>query len=267
MKLSVIIPVYNEQDTLVQIVRRARMWASRVSMEGEPGDGSTACEGEIVIVDDGSTDGTRAILADIRDEDGTIVVSHDRNRGKGAAVRTGIRYTSGDILLIQDADLEYDPADYPRLLEPILRGDAQVVYGSRFLRGRPAGMSPLNALGNRFLTAVANRLHRCSLTDMETCYKVFTREVATRLALHSAGWDFDPEVTTQILGLGYAIHEIPISYHGRTLREGKKIRWWHALSALGTLIRYWLSRSVESKARPLTPARGIAMPNQALTRV
>lgn len=230
MKLSIIIPVYNEEGTILRVIARVQA----VSLD-------YACsEREIVIVDDASTDGTPTLLAGIQGEKDTIIVFHQRNQGKGAAVRTGLQRASGDVILIQDADLEYDPSDYRRLLQPILDGQTQVVYGSRFLGGCPAGMSVFHVMGNRFLTRTANRLHRCALTDVLTCYKAFTREVAGQLDLRATRWEVDAEITAQILGLGYAISETPISYCGRTLREGKKIRWWAGVSILRTLVRYSL---------------------------
>jgi len=233
MKLSIIMPVYNEHDTISEIVARVRQFCEDSALFSASADG----ERELVIVDDGSTDGTRDLLAGLRDENDTVVVFHERNLGKGAAVRTGFQHISGDIILIQDGDLEYDPADYPRLLEPILAGRTQVVYGSRLLAGSPVGMSVSHRIGNRLLTWAANALYGSSLTDLETCYKVFTREVAERLDLRAVRWGFDPEITAQILRLGYAIIEVPISYHGRAGADGKKIGWRHGLTILGTLIR------------------------------
>jgi glycosyltransferase involved in cell wall biosynthesis len=250
MKLSIIIPVYNEENTILGVIAHARTVALDTALSRAIGD--SACAGferEIVVVDDASTDGTLALLGGLRGKAGVVVISHSRNRGKGAAVRTGLQYASGDIVLIQDADLEYDPSDYPRLLQPIVEGEAQVVYGSRFLGGRPAGMSTWYTMGNRFLTSIANHLHRCLLTDVLTCYKVFTREVAAQLELRATRWAVDAEITAQVLGLGYAIHEVPIFYHARTLQEGKKIRWQDGLSILGTLIRYALSNSVKAHRR------------------
>jgi glycosyltransferase involved in cell wall biosynthesis len=231
MKLSVVIPVYNERQTISEVMACVRR------LPGLAASGGPVDAREIMIVDDGSTDGTREYLRSLPEDRHTRIVFHERNRGKGAAVRTGLQHISGDIILIQDADLEYDPADYPRLLAPILAGQAQVVYGSRLLAGFPAGMSFSHRLGNRLLTWAANALYGSSLTDLETCYKVFTREVAERLDLRSARWGFDPEITAQILRLGCTIHEVPICYRGRTAAAGKKIGWRHALSILGTLLR------------------------------
>jgi glycosyltransferase involved in cell wall biosynthesis len=234
MKLSIIIPVYNEESTILRVVARVQA----LVLNAPPG--CISCEREIIVVDDGSTDGTRALLARLQDEEQVVAIFHTCNHGKGAAVRTGLQYASGDIILIQDADLEYDPSNYPRLLQPLLAGQTHVVYGSRFLWGHPAGMSISCAMGNCFFTWLTNWLHRCSLTDMMTCHKVFTREVAAQLELRAPRWGFDPEITVQILRLGYPIREIPVPYRGRTSREGKKIRWRDGLSVVATLVRYWL---------------------------
>jgi glycosyltransferase involved in cell wall biosynthesis len=239
MKLSVVIPVYNEWLTIDEVLARVRRFA------GPAAAGSPAADTwEMVIVDDGSTDGTREYLKSLPEAEDTVVVFHERNRGKGAAVRTGLQHVRGDVILIQDADLEYDPADYPRLLAPIRAGQTQVVYGSRRLADSPADMSVAQRVGNRWLTWAANALYGSSLTDLETCYKVFTRAVAERLDLRSARWGFDPEITAQILRLGYHIHEVPTGYHGRTAAAGKKIRWRHGLSILGTLLRCRLGDEV-----------------------
>ncbi len=191
-----------------------------------------------MVVDDGSTDGTREILRSVANEPGIIVVLHKTNQGKGAAVRTGLNHASGDIVLIQDADLEYDPRDYPAMLQPILEERSQVVYGSRFRGGPTKAMFFWHMVGNRFLTLVTNLLYDSILSDMETCYKVFTRQVAEKLDLKASGWGFDPEITAQILKLGYRIYEVPITYTGREFTEGKKIGWRDGLTVLWTLVRY-----------------------------
>lgn len=247
MKLSVVIPVYNECHTVARVIARGRGPGHPSATAGMQ-DGRPDFQREIVVVDDGSTDGTRTILAHLRREADTVIMFHERNLGKGAAVRTGLEHVSGDIVLIQDADLEYDPADYPRLLAPIVQGQAQVVYGSRFLAGRPPGMSFSHLLGNRLLTWAANALYGSSLTDLETCYKVFTREVAENLDLRTTRWGFDPEITAQILGLGYKICEVAINYHARPFTEGKKIHWRDGLTVLRTLVRCRLVQ--ESKGKP-----------------
>jgi glycosyltransferase involved in cell wall biosynthesis len=171
-----------------------------------------------------------------------VVVYHEQNQGKGAAVRTGLEHASGDVMLIQDADLEYDPRDYVALLRPIVEGRSQVVYGSRFRGGPTRAMFFWHMIGNRFLTLVTNILYNTILTDMETCYKVFTREVADQLDLRAAGWGFDPEITAQILKRGYRIYEVPISYTGREFEEGKKISWRDGLTVLWTLVKYRFTR-------------------------
>ncbi len=224
MKLSVVIPVFNEQASLQAILERVRN-APIAPMEIE-----------IVAVDDFSTDGSREILKAEAERGDLKVIFHDVNRGKGAAVRTGLGAVTGDIVLIQDADLEYDPADYPLLLKPILNGKSKVVYGSRFL-GEHKAMYYWHSLGNKFLTLVTNVLFDTTLTDMETCYKVFTSDVAARIRLTSPRWGFDPEITARILRQGYRIYEVPISYAGREFQEGKKISWKDGIVVLYTLLR------------------------------
>jgi len=189
-------------------------------------------------VDDGSSDGTREYLATLKDDPDTQIIFHEANQGKGGAVRTGLQAAKGDILLIQDADLEYDPRDYVALLQPILENRTQVVYGSRFRGGPTKAMFFWHMLGNRFLTAVTNILYNTILTDMETCYKVFTHDVAEKLDLQARGWGFDPEITAQILLSGYRVYEVPISYTGREFVEGKKISWKDGLTVLFTLLKY-----------------------------
>ncbi len=242
LKLSIIIPAYNESKTIVEILRRARAVSLTVPTGyGPENDSDVIFEREVVIVDDGSTDGTREILhaLDVQNtEPDIVVVFHERNQGKGAAVRTGLQQASGDVMLIQDADLEYDPRDYPALLQPIAEGRSQVVYGSRFRGGPTKAMFFWHMIGNRFLTLVTNVLYDTILSDMETCYKVFTREVAEQLDLKAPGWGFDPEITVQILKRGYRIYEVPISYTGREFEEGKKIGWRDGLTVLWTLLKY-----------------------------
>ncbi|HHN94224.1 MAG TPA: glycosyltransferase family 2 protein [Anaerolineae bacterium] len=243
MKLSIIIPAYNEINTIAEIVRRVRAVPLPIEIGYGPDDGTTVTfEREIIIVDDGSTDGTREVLRELADEPDITVVFHERNQGKGAAVRTGLQHTTGDIILIQDADLEYDPRDYPALLQPILEQRSQVVYGSRFRGGPTKAMFFWHMLGNRLLTFVTNLLYDTILSDMETCYKVFTRAVAEQLDLRAPGWGFDPEITAQILNRGYRIYEVPISYTGREFEEGKKISWRDAFTVLWTLLKYRFMR-------------------------
>ena len=222
-KLSVIVPVYDERNTVVEVVRRMR--AVDIPLERE-----------FVLVDDGSTDGTREVLRQLADS--TVrVVYHDRNRGKGAAIRTGLAQVTGDLVLVQDADLEYDPEDWPKLLAPVLRGKAQVVYGSRFT-GERRNMLFLHWIGNRFLSLVTNLLYNTTLSDMETCYKLFDRRVLESITLRAPRFEFEPEVTAKVLRRGIRIYEVPISYAGREFHEGKKITWRDGIVALWTLVKY-----------------------------
>jgi glycosyltransferase involved in cell wall biosynthesis len=224
MKLSIIMPVFNERNTIKEILRRVR--------QVDLGD----LEREIVIVDDGSSDGTRDILA-MEEDSGTRVIYHTENRGKGAAVRTGFGAATGDLILIQDADLEYDPDDYPKLIEPVLRGKAQVVYGSRFT-GPRKNMLFWHFVGNRFLALLTNILYNTTLSDMETCYKLLAREALEGIELKSDHFDIEPEITAKILKKRIRIYEVPISYAGREMEEGKKITWRDGIPALWTLIKY-----------------------------
>jgi glycosyltransferase involved in cell wall biosynthesis len=246
MKLSILIPAFNEQNTIEAILRRVA--AVRVELELPPdiagsfsdadSDGVVRLSKEIIVVDDGSTDGTGAILADMVSEGDITLLIHEENRGKGAAVRSAIEQASGEILLIQDADLEYDPRDYPNLVRPILEGRADVVYGSRFLGGPRKAMLFWHATGNKLLTFVTNVLYDAILSDMETCYKVFRAEVIKDIPLHSRRFEFEPEVTAKVLKRGHRIYEVPISYTGREYNEGKKITWRDGFTALWTLIKY-----------------------------
>jgi glycosyltransferase involved in cell wall biosynthesis len=222
MKLSVIIPVYNEEATIQEILKQIR---------------AVNLAYEIIIVDDGSTDRTRELLKAEETQPGSIVIYHDRNQGKGAAVRTGFDRATGDILLIQDADLEYDPRDYPALLRPIEEGRVKVVYGSRFLGPRKA-MLFWHMLGNKALTLLTNVLYNTILSDMETCYKVFRADVIKGMPLRSRRFEFEPEITAKVLKRGHRIFEIPISYYGREYSEGKKITWREGPKAVWTLIKY-----------------------------
>ena len=248
MKLSVLIPCYNEIATIREIVERVRFVDIRVRVRdgrsgltvGADGTVELVVDKEIIIVDDGSVDGTRAILAELAQLPGVFVHYHDRNQGKGAAVRTAIEKATGDVMLVQDADLEYDPRDYPGLLQPILEHRTKVVYGSRFLGGPRKAMFFSHMLGNKLLTLFTNIMFDTILSDMETCYKVFTREVAEQLHLKSPGWGFDPEITAKILKRGYRIYEVPISYTGREFDEGKKISWRDGLTVMWTLLKYRL---------------------------
>jgi glycosyltransferase involved in cell wall biosynthesis len=235
----VVVPVYNEVDTIAELLRRVLAVDLTVSIGfGSEAGSAVEVEREVVVVDDGSTDGTQDLLGRLNEAAETRVFYHEQNQGKGAAVRTGLEQASGDIILIQDADLEYDPRDYPALMKPILENRSEVVYGSRFRGGPTRAMFFWHMVGNRFLTFVTNVLYDSILSDMETCYKVFTREVADQLDLKAAGWGFDPEITAQILKLGYRIYEVPITYTGREFEEGKKIGWRDGLTVLWTLLKY-----------------------------
>ena len=221
--LSVVVPVYNERNTVVEILRRMRQVDLPVDLE-------------IVVVDDGSDDGTEKVLGAL--EDSTLrVIHHQRNRGKGAAIRTGLEHARGDLLLIQDADLEYDPDDWPLLLNPLLKGKAQVVYGSRFT-GERRNLLFWHWVGNKFLSLVTNVLYNTTLSDMETCYKLFDRQALDGITIKSDRFEFEPEITAKLLRRGYHIYEVPISYSGRDRDEGKKITWTDGFAALATLVRY-----------------------------
>jgi glycosyltransferase involved in cell wall biosynthesis len=235
-------PVYNERATLEAIV--ARVQAVDLTVNANSNNPvlqkPVTLEREIIIVDDGSTDGTRDILDGWRqDPPANIqIIYHERNGGKGAALRTGFQHATGDILIIQDADLEYDPRDYVKLLEPLLEGRAPVIYGSRFLGGPRAAMSLSHTLGNQLLTVITNLLYGTSLSDMETCYKCFRRDVIDGMVLRSRAFEIEPELTAKILKQGYSIFEVPITYNGRDFHEGKKISWKDGFSAVRTLVRY-----------------------------
>ena len=225
MKLSIIMPVYNEQATLSEILKQVR--------EADLGE----IEKEIIVVDDGSSDGSREILAEEAKAGDLQVYYHDENRGKGAAVRTAIEHATGDLILIQDADLEYDPRDYPRLVQPIIEGRVSVVYGSRFLGPRKA-MLFWHMLGNKLLTLTTNILYNAILSDMETCYKCFRADVIKDIPLHARRFELEPEITAKVLKRGHRIFEVPISYYGREFHEGKKISWRDAPIAFWTLLKY-----------------------------
>lgn len=227
MRLSVIMPCYNERATIVEIIQRVR---------------TNAPEAEILVVDDGSQDGTRDILRQLGDGASPTpnlrVIYHEKNGGKGAAIRTGIAAATGDVILIQDADLEYDPRDYPHLLQPILEGRAQVVYGSRFLGGPRRAMMFWHMVANMLLTFMTNILYDTILSDMETGYKVFKAEILKGVPLHARRYDFEPEITAKILKRRVRIYEVPISFDPREYADGKKIGLRDAFEAVWTLLKY-----------------------------
>ena len=231
MRLSIVIPVYNETETLAEIVRR--VWDVDLGSDADK---------EIILVDDYSTDGTRELYDGLRQTygpDRLKVFFHERNRGKGAALRTGFEQVSGDVVIIQDADLEYDPADYPRLLAPILDGRADVVYGSRFVGSQAHRVHFFwHMIGNRLLTLLSNMMTNLNLTDMETCYKVFRAEAIKRIKIKSDRFDFEPEITAKVAKNGWRVYEVGISYAGRSYDEGKKITWRDGLHALWSIFRF-----------------------------
>ncbi len=222
MKVSVVIPVYNEESTIREIIDRVK---------------AVPVDKEIIVVDDCSTDNTVVELQKLASAGEIRLYKHKVNMGKGAACRSGLKQAQGDVIIIQDADLEYDPADYPALLEPIEKGRSKVVYGSRFL-GPHKAMYFWHSIGNKIFTLLTNVLFDTTLTDMETCYKVFTADIARDLHLKSNRWGFDPEVTAKMLKTGNRIYEVPISYTGREFWEGKKISWKDSLTIILTLIKY-----------------------------
>jgi len=223
MKLSVIIPVYNEVESIREIVKRVQ---------------ETDLAWEIILIDDGSIDGTRNLLNELDSMDDVHVVLHEQNQGKGAAVRTGFDAAKGDVILIQDADLEYDPRDYPTLLKPLEEGIADVVYGSRFLGGPRRVVMFWHMIANYMLTFMTNILYNTILSDMETGYKVFRKGVIKDMPLHAKRFDFEPEFTAKVLKRKYRIYEVPISFNPRDYSEGKKIKLKDAFEAVWTLLKY-----------------------------
>jgi glycosyltransferase involved in cell wall biosynthesis len=223
MKLSVVIPVFNEKSTILEILRRVRA--------ADPPK-------EIIVVDDCSTDGTREMLRDLPPSEDLIVVLQPRNMGKGAALRAGFERVRGDIVVVQDADLEYDPSEYPILIQPILAGKADVVYGSRFLGGPHRVLLFWHSVGNRVLTTLSNMLTDLNLTDMETCYKVFRADVLRKIRMRENRFGFEPEFTAKIARARCRVYEVPISYSGRDYSEGKKIGWKDGAAAIYFILKY-----------------------------
>ena len=227
MKLSIVMPIYNEAETIEEIVTRVQ---------------AVPLDQELILVDDCSTDGTRAKLLTLDARPSVKVIYHDRNRGKGAALRTGFAAATGDFVIVQDADLEYDPQEYPKLLQPILEGKADVVYGSRFKGGNSnRALYSRHFVGNMFLTLLSNCFTKLNLTDMETCYKVFRREVIQSICIAEDRFGFEPEITAKVAALGWRVYEVGISYAGRTYEEGKKIGLKDAFQAMYCIIRYWIA--------------------------
>ncbi|HRZ85791.1 MAG TPA: glycosyltransferase family 2 protein [Candidatus Paceibacterota bacterium] len=227
MKLSILIPVYNEKDTILEIIKKIK---------------EVDISKEIIIVDDFSTDGTREILSKIKDKE-IKVVFHEKNMGKGRGIRTALDYAKGDIIIIQDADLEYDPNDYSKLIQPILDDKAKVVYGTRFpkMAKKPSLLKNHFYLANRILTTSSNILYNAHITDEPTCYKVFSSDVIKNINLKCEKFEFCPEVTAKVRKKGYKIYEVPISYYPRSTEEGKKIKWKDGFEGLWTLIKYRFS--------------------------
>ncbi len=220
MKLSIVIPIFNEVQTIVEVLRRIA---------------GVDLEKEIIVVDDGSTDGTRELL---QSRGGITLIFHEKNCGKGAAIRTGLNYVSGEVVIIQDADLEYSPEEYPQLLNPILQGNADVVYGSRFLGGPHRVLFFWHFVGNYFLTLLSNMLSNVNVTDMETGFKIFRASVLKEINLQSDRFGFEPEITAKVARLRCRLYEVPISYHGRDYAAGKKITWRDGAAAIYHILRY-----------------------------
>lgn len=223
-KLSIIIPAYNEEKTILEVISKVK----KVKLKN--------IAKEIIVIDDFSADNTRKILSKLKNSSIKIFF-HQTNMGKGATIRTGLKHTTGDIILIQDADLEYNPEEYPKLLEPLISNKAKVVYGMRFTKHHKARYK-MYYLGNILLTFITNLLYNSKINDMETCYKVFKKEVIKNMKLRAKRFDFEPEITSKILKKGYKIYEVPISYKSRSVKEGKKIGWKDGIEAVYTLLKF-----------------------------
>jgi glycosyltransferase involved in cell wall biosynthesis len=235
-KVSIVVPCFNELGTIEMIIHKIL-------------EADLPIQREIIIVDDFSTDGTRDCLRKFVSDSTFKVVFHEVNKGKGAALRTGFDYATGDIILIQDADLEYDPREIPKLIKPILEGKAEIVYGSRFIGGESHRVLYFwHSIGNKFLTMLSNMFTNLNLTDMEVCYKAFRREILQKIKLEEDRFGFEPEFTAKVSRLGYPIYEVGISYYGRTYKEGKKINWKDGFRAIYVILKYGLIlRSNEDK--------------------